>query len=136
MVSGSDQLWLLCGDAAASMSPEVLRRAADHYDLSALIQGDQFASKTEGLSLKTISMHEMDDEGSDPKDVQGTDLAAIFFTGGTTGTPKGDDLQHAQRTVLWIPCVGLLRDAPVIPGNGACSADHDDCRARNGGTDA
>ena len=94
MVSGSDQLWLLCGDAAASMSPEVLRRAADHYDLSALIQGDQFASKTEGLSLKTISMHEMDDEGSDPKDVQGTDLAAIFFTGGTTGTPKGVMITH------------------------------------------
>ena len=78
----------------ASLSPEVLKNAAHHYDLVAVVAGKLLAEKTEGLSVPVISMDEMDETPANPAEVVPTDRAAVFFTGGTTGTPKGVVLSH------------------------------------------
>ena len=78
----------------ASLSPEVLKNASYHYDLIAVIAGSSLAEKAQGLPVPVLSMDDMADAPADPVPAAPTDRAAIFFTGGTTGTPKGVVLSH------------------------------------------
>ena len=78
----------------ASLSPEVLKNASYHYDLIAVIAGSSLAEKAQGLPVPVLSMDDMADTPADPVPAAQTDRAAIFFTGGTTGTPKGVVLSH------------------------------------------
>ena len=78
----------------ASLSPEVLKNATYHYDLTAVIAGESLKVKTEGLPVPVLSMDDMDETPAKAAEVNPTDRAAVFFTGGTTGTPKGVVLSH------------------------------------------
>lgn len=73
----------------ASLSETVLQNAVRHYDLMAVIAGKALLEKTADLTVPVLSMEEMAEEEAPAQNLLKSDLAAIFFTGGTTGTPKG-----------------------------------------------
>lgn len=55
---------------------------------------DEFLSMTEGVKCKVVSSSEIASEAAPAAEVDKNDPAAIFFTGGTTGAPKGVVLPH------------------------------------------
>ena len=94
--------WLLAASTAgycAVMMPPTLTEVAlqnvvHHYELKALIHGAIFQPRVENLSVPKIPMAAMDDEEAPAVELKKQDRAAIFFTGGTTGVPKGVILNH------------------------------------------
>ncbi|MBR3653754.1 MAG: AMP-binding protein [Bacteroidales bacterium] len=79
----------------ASLSPDVLARSAVHYELSALIADTSLSEKTQNVPVSVLlGMRDAAEKTEVSSDVSPKDRAAIFFTGGTTGTPKGVMLSH------------------------------------------
>jgi len=76
------------------MTEDALEKTATHYELGAIIAGTSLENRAAALGIPIIAMSAIDQEGAMPATVQKTDRAAIFFTGGTTGTPKGVILNH------------------------------------------
>lgn len=64
------------------------------FDVSVLAVRDEFAALVQDAPCKLISSSAMSDEKADVAQVDKDEPAAIFFTGGTTGTPKGAILPH------------------------------------------
>lgn len=77
-----------------TMTEEALEKTAIHYELGAIIVGSPLEDRAKAVSIPMIAMSAMDQEGALPASVQKRERAAIFFTGGTTGTPKGVVLNH------------------------------------------
>lgn len=73
----------------STLSEAVLIRTAQHYELKAIIAGPAVIEKTDALCIPIIPVYFMERRGDSPAFVAKNDRAAIFFTGGTTGTPKG-----------------------------------------------
>lgn len=73
----------------AVMQKEVLAGAVPFYEISLLIADADQAPKLEGLSVPCAGTQDMDEAEAPAGNVQKQDRAAIFFTGGTTGKPKG-----------------------------------------------
>ena len=78
----------------STLSEAVLIRTAQHYELKAIIAGPAVIEKTDALCIPIIPVYFMERRGDSPAFVAKNDRAAIFFTGGTTGTPKGVMLNH------------------------------------------
>jgi long-chain acyl-CoA synthetase len=64
------------------------------FDLQALFVRDEFKPLAEGVPAKVCPCNAMADEAAPVAVVDKEAPAAIFFTGGTTGAPKGAVLSH------------------------------------------
>lgn len=64
------------------------------FQVKVLAVRDEFAEMVKGAPCKVISSSAMADETAPAAVVDKNDPAAIFFTGGTTGAPKGAILPH------------------------------------------
>lgn len=64
------------------------------FGVSALAVRDEFAAGVAGAPAKVFSSSSMSDKTAPCVKVDKEDPAAIFFTGGTTGAPKGAILPH------------------------------------------
>ena len=64
------------------------------FDISAVFVGDALKAATEGLPVKVFPVSSISDTTAPAAVVDKEAPAAIFFTGGTTGTPKGAILPH------------------------------------------
>lgn len=80
----------------AGLQPEVLAKALEHYEVRLLIADEVPASGyTPGeRAVRVISASDKSDRKRPAADISGETRAAIFLTGGTTGTPKGVMLSH------------------------------------------
>ena len=64
------------------------------FDISAVFAGDALKGVTEGLPVKVYPISSISETAAPAAVVDKDDPAAIFFTGGTTGVPKGAILPH------------------------------------------
>lgn len=64
------------------------------FDVEAIFVRDEFKPLTEGVKAKVFPADSIADETAPVVTVDKEDPAAIFFTGGTTGAPKGVVLPH------------------------------------------
>ena len=64
------------------------------FDVEAIFVRDEFKPLTEGVKAKVFPADSMAEETAPVAQVDKEDPAAIFFTGGTTGAPKGVVLPH------------------------------------------
>ena len=78
----------------SALSEAVLIHTVQHYELKTIITGPTLIEKTNSLSIPIVPAYFIERNGSPYAFVTKNDCAAIFFTGGTTGTPKGVMLNH------------------------------------------
>ena len=64
------------------------------FGVKVLAYGKDFAANVNGVPCKTIAITDCADHTAPVATVDKNDAAAIFFTGGTTGAPKGAILPH------------------------------------------
>ena len=64
------------------------------FGVKVLAYGSDFAETIKGVPCPVISITDCADQPAPVATVDKNDPAAIFFTGGTTGTPKGAILPH------------------------------------------
>ncbi len=98
----------------AQLTPEVLAGAAVFYELKAVIAGEALAAKTAGISVPVWPMKSEADEAAPAAAVVKKTPAAIFFTGGTTGRPKGVVPNHGA--MVRGPHNGTYRDRHTMFG--------------------
>ncbi len=77
-----------------SLQPEVLTGAVPFYEIVLMISDADQAEKLKNIPVVHISTEETGREACPAGKMKKTDRAAIFFTGGTTGRPKGVILSH------------------------------------------
>ena len=73
----------------AQLSPEVLAGASRLYQLKLVLAGEALMAKTSLVPVPVKPIASMADTQAPAVETKKTDRAAIFFTGGTTGAPKG-----------------------------------------------
>ena len=66
------------------------------FDVAAMFVRDEFRPMCDKVSVKMLSTHEIADTFTPSAAVTKDPLASIFFTGGTTGVPKGVMLTHGN----------------------------------------
>ncbi|MCR4617892.1 MAG: acyl--CoA ligase [Lachnospiraceae bacterium] len=64
------------------------------FGFTAMVMADEFKPLAENVKCKIISHKEISDTEAPYGDVKKESVAAIYFTGGTTGAPKGVILTH------------------------------------------
>ena len=64
------------------------------FEVSLLAYGEAFTATVQGLPCPTVPIARCADHGVDAAQCDKDEPAAIFFTGGTTGAPKGAILPH------------------------------------------
>jgi len=64
------------------------------FQAKLLVIRDEFAEIGKSVNCKVVSASALSDKQAAAADVDKNDMAAIFFTGGTTGAPKGAMLPH------------------------------------------
>lgn len=77
-----------------ALTAEKLAGVARKFDLSALIAAPEFMPLTEGLPVPVYPSDSMSAQEGEMAAVSKKTVAAIYFTGGTTGAPKGAVLSH------------------------------------------
>ncbi len=79
----------------ASLPAPAVAGLCAKFDIAAIFVRDEFMALTEGLQgVKVLPAVSIADAGAPSVTVDPDSPAAIFFTGGTTGTPKGAVLSH------------------------------------------
>ena len=78
----------------AQLPAPAVAGACAKFDASVLAVRDEFKEMVSGVSCKVIPSSAMAEEKAPAAVVDRNDAAAIFFTGGTTGAPKGAILPH------------------------------------------
>ncbi len=79
----------------SALSPEQLVGITMKFDIDALFVRDEFREKAAGVKIPVYSTTETSaNEASADENTEKSSTAAIFFTGGTTGAPKGVILSH------------------------------------------
>lgn len=92
------------------------REFQDHATL--LLEGDSPVSSV--ISLEDIeipSLSEAEFWGAMPAALKPTDVAALFYTGGTTGAPKGVMLTHGgliNGAIIWAQCLKIPSDESIL----------------------
>ncbi len=85
------------------------------FDVKLLIVRDEFKEIAAGVKCQTISASSMAENGIPATEVDKEDAAAIFFTGGTTGAPKGAILSH--RAIMRGAFNGIFAPGPQLFGH-------------------
>lgn len=76
------------------LGAEQLAGISMKFGFALMVVADEFTALTANVSCKVISTKEIADTEADYADVKKESVAAIYFTGGTTGAPKGAILAH------------------------------------------
>lgn len=99
-----------------ALNEQQLIGSMKRFDVEMLFVRDEFKPKTENIEgVKIFSTKETDTTFTPSADVQKTTVAAIFFTGGTTGAPKGAILNHGA--LMRGSFNGCFRPGSVIGGH-------------------
>ena len=78
----------------AQLPPQAVVGCCMKFGVKALAAGKDFMEATQGAPCKVIAITDCADHTAPVVTVDKNDPAAIFFTGGTTGAPKGAILPH------------------------------------------
>ena len=76
------------------LPPQAIAGICMKFGVKVLAYGKDFAETVNGVPCKTIAITDCADHTAPVVFVDKNDPAAIFFTGGTTGAPKGAVLPH------------------------------------------
>ena len=82
------------------------------FGVKAILAGDALKGATEGAPVKVLPITSIADTEVPAAGVDKEDPAAIFFTGGTTGTPKGAVLPH--RALLRGSFNGMFQPGSIL----------------------
>ena len=77
-----------------SLNAQAIAGISVKFDYDAIIADSEFQPLTEGLKIHVIDAAKTSEASADAADINADTTAAIFFTGGTTGAPKGAVLTH------------------------------------------
>ena len=77
-----------------SLNAQAVAGISAKFDYNAIVADSEFLPLTEGLKIPVINAGDTSENTSPAADVEKDTVAAIFFTGGTTGSPKGAVLTH------------------------------------------
>ncbi len=98
-----DAMELLLAIATAGYTYIMLPNALNHdalmeismkFELAGMFVAEEFMPLAEGLPCKVWASNSIGDKEATPADVKKDTIAAIYFTGGTTGAPKGAVMTH------------------------------------------
>ena len=78
----------------AQLSPEVVAGSALRFEMKCIIAGPALIGNTAKSPVPVIPAETMAETATPAGAVEKTTRCAVFFTGGTTGTPKGVVLNH------------------------------------------
>ena len=78
----------------AQLPPQAIVGCCAKFGVKVLAAGKDFMEATQGVPCKVIAITDCADHTAPVATVDKNDPAAIFFTGGTTGAPKGAILPH------------------------------------------
>ncbi len=76
------------------LGAEALTGISMKFGFSAMVVADEFRPLTENVKCTVLSTKEIADNEAPYGDVRKESVACIYFTGGTTGAPKGVILSH------------------------------------------
>lgn len=78
----------------SSLPAQAVAGCCRKFDVSLLVVRDEFREMLSDAPVRMVPSTSMAEEGIPAAELDKEDIAAIFFTGGTTGTPKGAMLPH------------------------------------------